>query len=106
MPNETTLEKVQGAKGLELMFLWSGMTQKEIMTLEDTLHNAIDDNRSMGEGPSDGPSRRDLDTELCQIRGQASDAGVHIWRHGYPEQKDYRAPVNHWQPDMSEREGE
>ena len=34
MTNETTLEKIQGAKTVKDMILWAGLTQREIMELE------------------------------------------------------------------------
>ena len=101
---ESTLDKIQGAKEIKDMILWSGMTQKEIMELEATMGRAADKNwhyngKQYGElGP-----RWDIDREIATVKRGATDAGVHIWRHGYPEQKDYRPTVNQWQPDVSER---
>ena len=97
--NETTLDKIQGAKTIEEMILWSGMTQREIMELEAAMSRAADKNWHYN-GKQYGPlgTRWDIDSEIATVKRGATDAGVYLWRHGYPDQRDYRAPVNRWVP--------
>lgn len=102
MTNETTLDKIQGAKTVKEMVLWSGLTQREIMKLEDKLDNAIE---ALDHPAVTSTASRDLKWELQPIRGQVTDAGIHVWRHGPADlNRDPNPVFNQWQPDVSERE--